>query len=109
MDIQGNHSGPERSQETFEARQRALIDANRALVRAARQNLTAAAKEQLSEAAARDERAARKVESRRDAERDEVRLTAAARTTSQPSTAEREAHVRELAEAHRLEQLHTPE
>ena len=109
MDIQGNHSGPERSKEAFEARQRALIDSNRALVRAARQNLTAAAKEQLSESsAARDERAARNVESRRDA-RDEIRLTAAARSASEPSTAEREARVRELAEAHRLEQLHTPE
>jgi hypothetical protein len=76
-----------------------LIDANRALVRSARQNLTATAREQLSDSH----------EARRDAARDEIRLTAAARTASQPSTAEREAHVRELAEAHRLEQLHTPE
>lgn len=99
MDIQGTHSGPERSQEAFEAQQRALIEASRALVRAARQNLTATAREQLSESH----------ESRREAARDEIRLTAAARTASQPSTAEREVRVRQLAEAHRMEQLHTPE
>ncbi len=106
MDIQGNHSGPERSKETFAARQRSLIDANRALVRAARQNLSTAAKEQLADAS---ERTARAAESRRDAARDDIRLTPAAQAARQPSTAEREARVRELAEAHRLEQLHTPE
>lgn len=110
MDIQGTQSGPERSKEAFEARHRALIASNRALVRAARQNLSAAAKEQLDEAQqANTEHAARGAESRRNAARDEIRLTAAAKDTSQPSTAEREARVRELAEAHRLEQLHTPE
>ena len=110
MDIQGTHSGPERSKQTFEERQRALIDANRALVRAARESLSTAAREQLAqtqEAAARH--AARNTESRQNAARDEIRLTPAAQAASQPSTVEREARVRELAEAHRLEQLHTPE
>jgi len=110
MDIQGNQSVPERAKETFEARQRALIDANRALVRAARQNLSSAAIERLTDSReAEVERAARGAESRRDAARDEVRLTPAVQTARQPSTAEREARVRELAEARRLEQLHTPE
>ena len=108
MDIQGTNSGPERSKDAFEARQRARIDANRALVRAARQNLSTAAKAQPS-SSPEAEHAARSAESRRDAARDEIRLTEAARAASQPSTADREAHVRELTEAHRMERLHTPE
>src|SRR5215470_11323224 len=97
MDIQGTQSGPDRARQSFEERQRALIDANRALVRAARDTMarhrTAGADE------ARDERATR----------DEIRLTAAAENAREPSPAEREARVRELAEAHRMERLHTPE
>jgi len=94
MDIQGTHSGPERARQSYEERQRALIDANRALVRAVRENM---ARQRLANA-----------EHARE-ERDEVRLTAAAQPASEPSTAEREARVRELAEAHRMERLHTPE
>jgi hypothetical protein len=105
MDIQGTHSGRERSREAFDERQRALIDANRALVRAAREHLTAAAKERLARSQEAHERSAEL----RGAARDEIRLTPAARHASEPTTAEREARVRELAEAHRLERLHTPE
>ena len=100
MDIQGTHSGLERSRKSYEEQQRALIDAYRALVRGARENLSAAARQQLA-----DSHEAR-TESRR---RDEIELTSAAQAASQPSTAEREARVRELTEAHRLERLHTPE
>ena len=105
MDIQ--HSGPERTRRSYEEQQRALIDANRALVRAARENLV---HERLADAErARAERSADAAESRREAARDEIRLTPAAAAASEPSTAEREARVRELAEARRMERLHTPE
>jgi len=90
MNIHGNDIGPDRSQRSFEERQRALIDANRALVRAARADLAAVAQ-------ARTER------------RDQVELSEAALAAHEPSTSEREARVRELAEAHRMERLHTPE
>jgi hypothetical protein len=107
MDIQGSQSGPERARQSYEEQQRALIDANRALVRAARESL---ARQRLADAEhARAERAASAAESRREAARDEIRLTSAARAASQPTTAEREARVRELAEARRMERLHTPE
>ena len=100
MDIQGNQATPERSKKAYEDQQRALIDANRALVRSARENLTAVAKERASHLP--EPRAA-------DTRRDEIRLSEAARKASQPSTAEREARVRQLAEEHRMERLHTPE
>jgi hypothetical protein len=84
-----------------EQRERALIDANRSLVRSAREDLSAAAKDRLAEMrAAQAETAAR---------RDELRLSAAAEAASQSQPAEREARVRELAEAHRTERLNTPE
>ena len=107
MDIQGTHSGPERARQSYEERQRALIDANRALVRAARENM---ARQRLADAErAREQRTAGAAEARRETARDEIRLTEAARAASQPSIAEREARVRELTEAHRMERLHTPE
>jgi hypothetical protein len=97
MDIQGNHSVPDQPKKAYEQQQRALIDANRALVRAAREDLSAVARERLTRA--RESRA----------RRDEIELSAAAQAASEPSLAEREARVRELAEAHRMERLHTPE
>ena len=107
MDIQGSQPGPERARQSYEERQRALIDANRALVRAARENL---ARQRLVEAEqAREQRSASAAASRREAARDEIRLTPAARAASEPSHAEREARVRALTEAHRMERLHTPE
>jgi hypothetical protein len=99
MDIQ-DHQGPERSKRAFEQTQRARIDANRAIVRAARENLEAVARAQHDRM-----RTARSVGPRRDV----VDLSATARAVSEPSTAEREARVRELADAHRMERLHTPE
>lgn len=95
MDIQ-SHSGPERSKRAFEQRQNELIDTNRALVRAARNNLSTAAR-------------ARQAEARREAPRDAIELSAASREVETPSSAEREARIRELTEAHRMERLHTPE
>jgi hypothetical protein len=107
MDIQGTQSGPDRARQTYEERQRVLIDANRALVRAAREDM---ARQGLADAeSARAERAASAAESRRAAARDEIRLTPAAQAASEASIAEREARVRELAEARRMEKLHTPE
>jgi hypothetical protein len=107
MDIQGTHSGPDRARQSYEEQQRALIDANRALVRAARENLV---RQRFAEAErAREERAASAAEHRREAARDEIRLTQAAAASRQPSTTEREARVRELAEARSMERLHTPE
>src|SRR5262245_8074393 len=108
MEIQGNPSGPERAQRAYEQQQRELIDSNRALVRAARGDLSAAARERLARLQqASDERAAH-VDETRKSRRDELELSAAARAASEPSSAEREARVRELAEEHRLERLHTP-
>ena len=101
MNIQGNNTGPERSKQSYEERQRALIDSNRALVRAAREDLAAVARERLARTREQNEASA--------ARRDEVELSAAALSASEPSHAEREARVRELAEAHRMERLHTPE
>jgi hypothetical protein len=106
MNIQGNTNGPERAKQSYEQQQRALIDANRALVRAAREELSSAARERLARLRAEG---AEHAEVRRSAQRDEVELSAAARAASEPSNAEREAHVRELAEAHRMERLHSPE
>jgi len=105
MDIR--QSGTERTQQTFEQKQRALIDQNRALVRAARERLaTVSPREQDSIEIGSEE--ARELDERRT-HRDEIALSAAARAASEPSQAEREARVRELAEAHRMERLHTPE
>jgi hypothetical protein len=106
MDIQGTHSGPDRARQSYEERQRALIDANRALVRAARQSL---ARHRLADAEHVRSRRDAAAEATSEPSRDEIRLTQAAEAASEPSTAEREARVRELAEAHRLSQLHTPE
>ena len=101
MNIQPSQSGPERSQQAYEQRQRALIDANRALVRSAREDLVATGRERL--ARTREESA------RLSETRDELRLSAASVAASEESHAEREARVRELAEEHRMERLHTPE
>lgn len=108
MDIR--QSGTERAQQSFEQKQRALIDQNRALLRAAREDLASIARRRVDrveiEQHASDE--TREVEARH-AQRDEIVLSAAARAASEPSTAEREARIRELAQAHRMERLHTPE
>jgi len=98
MNIHSRQAGD--PHDSFEQQQRALIDASRALVRAARQDLAAAAAERklrLSEARQQPER------------RDEIRLSAAAIEASASSPAEREARIEELAAAHRMERLHTPE
>ena len=106
MNIQGSSSGPDRARQSYEDRQRALIDANRALVRAARDVMI---RQRVADAArAREERTSSADETRQ-VTRDEIHLTAADGDANQPSPAEREAHVRELAEAHRMERLHTPE
>jgi uncharacterized membrane protein len=105
MDIQAQ-SGPERSHQSYEQRQRELINANRALVRQARENLSAVAQERLAESREARRQSAEALASPR---RDALELSAAARAASEPSSAEREARVRELAQAHRMERLHTPE
>jgi len=107
MDIR--QSGTEQSKQAFEQKQRALIDQNRALVRAARERLSSVTpreRDSIEISAQADE--SRELDESR-AHRDEIALSAAARAESEPSTAEREARVRELAEAHRMERLHTPE
>ncbi len=112
MEIQGRQAGePTRSREMFEEKQRALIDANRARVRAAREDLAAVARERLARLRDARERVQTSdgSESRPRERADAVELSAAALETHEPSSAEREARVRELAEAHRLEHLHTPE
>jgi hypothetical protein len=107
MDIQGTQSGPDRARQNYDEQRRVLIDANRALVRAARETL---ARQRLADAErARRENAAAAADARQAAARDEIRLTPAARAANEPSPADREARVRELAEAHRMEKLHTPE
>ena len=109
MEINASQSGPERARRAYEQQQRALLDANRARVRAAREDLSTAARERLETLQdARAEREARNAEVR-SARRDELELSAAARAASEPSSAEREARVRELAEAHRANRLNTPE
>ncbi len=110
MDIQGNQPGSERTKRAYEQQQRALIDANRALVRSARENLSTASKQRLENLQqARDSRVGDVAASSKGSRGDELELSAAARAASEPSTAEREARVRELSEAHRMERLHTPE
>jgi hypothetical protein len=110
MEIQSRQAGePLRS---FEEKQRALIDANRARVRAAREHLSAIAGEQLARLRESRERALEAAAGRSaPAEaRDALELSEAALAAHEaPAPAEREARVRELAEAHRLERLHTPE
>lgn len=106
MDIR--QTGTDRAQQSFEQKQRALIDQNRALVRAARDTLASIAKREVADIERQSSGQAGDVEGR-EAHRDEIVLSAAARAASEPSTAEREARVRELAEAHRMERLHTPE
>jgi len=110
MEVNANQPGPESAKRAYEQQQRAVIDSNRALVRAARENLSAAAQQRLANLQeARDQRSADAVDSRQSARTDELALSAAARAASEPSTAEREARVRQLAEARRLDVLHTPE
>lgn len=110
MDIHSNQPGPERAKRAYEQQQRALIDANRARVRAARDDLSAAAQQRLANTeAAREQRSSHTDDVRRTSQRDELEISAAARAASEPSSAEREARIRELAEDHRLERLHTPE
>lgn len=105
MELHGALSGPDRPKKAYDQQQNALIDANRALVRAARESLTAAAREQLEQA--RDSRQAQASQNR--LRRDEIELSAAARAASEPDQTAREARVQELAEAHRMDRLHTPE
>lgn len=110
MDIHSEPPGPERAKRAYEQQQRALIDANRALLRAARETLSTAANARLSNSQeSRAKRASQGADAGKNTRRDEIELSAAARAVSEPSTAERETRVRELTEAHRLEQLHTPE
>ena len=106
MDIR--NTGTDRAQQSFEQKQRALIDQNRAFLRAARESLASIRHQELDEVERRSSQEPREVEGRQ-AHRDEIVLSAAARAASEPSTAEREARVRELTEAHRMERLHTPE
>jgi hypothetical protein len=81
-------------------------------VRAARDTLSSAALRRLQEARERGGAdgadGARAAESR-EARRDALELSAAARAHDAPSAAEREARGRELAEAHQMQRLHTPE
>ncbi len=110
MDIQSNQPGPDRAKRAYEQQQRALIDANRARVRAARDDLSAAAQQRLANTqAAREQRSTQGADPRTTSRADELEISAAARAASEPSSAEREARVRELAADHRLERLHTPE
>ena len=108
--MDNRHSATDRAQQSFEQKQRALIDQNRALLRAARENLASIARRPVDRVELEQDTSdeARAVEER-SAHRDEIVLSAAARAASEPSTAEREARIRELAEAHRMERLHTPE
>jgi hypothetical protein len=106
MDIR--QSGTDRAQQSFEQKQRALIDQSRAFLRAARESLASISGKELAEAERRSSEETHEVEERR-AHRDEIVLSAAARAAAEPSMAEREARVRELAEAHRMHRLHTPE
>lgn len=100
---------PGESSKTFEKQQRALIDASRARVRAAREDLAAVAAERSAQSREAARAAASETEPRPEERRDEIRLSSAASQSSETSVAEREARVRELAEAHRMERLHTPE
>jgi len=104
MEIQGR---PGDAKASFDQQQRALIDANRALVRAAREDLAAVGRERSSRVREHREQAAQ--DTRTSSGRDELVLSRAAVEASELSTAEREARVRELAEEHRMERLHTPE
>jgi hypothetical protein len=98
---------PGESNKAFEKQQRALIDASRARVRAAREDLAAVAAERSAQLR---EARADVADPRTEERRDEILLSSAARESSDaPSEAEREARVRELTEAHRMERLHTPE
>jgi hypothetical protein len=110
MEVHGSQPGPERSKRTYEQRQDALIDASRALIRAAREDLGAVARERLAEVRKGLERQVDAAGERREPARtDSIELSDAAQAAEEPSTAEREARVRELTEAHRMDQLHTPE
>jgi hypothetical protein len=106
MDIQGASSGPERAKKAYD---QALIDANRALVRAAREDLSSVAAQRQADLREAREQAARDTTTRGRERRDEIELSAAARAASEPSTAEREARIRALADEHRMASLHTPE
>ena len=112
MEIQGRQAGePQRS---FQENQRALIDSNRARVRTAREDLDAIAQERLVRLRASRERAlaAATQESRSSERRDALELSdaaLAAHDSGDSAPAQREARVRELADAHRMERLHTPE
>ena len=99
METRATTNGPDRSRQTYEELKQALLDANRALVRAANESRLSQAEEIAPEEARADARA------RRDA----IELSSAAQRFDPPFSAEREARIRELAEAHRLDRLHTPE
>jgi anti-sigma28 factor (negative regulator of flagellin synthesis) len=110
MEVQGSLPGPERSKRTYERQQDTLIDANRALVRAAREDMRAIARQRLSSLReASQQRAEETAQNRESARADSIELSQAAQAAAEPSSAEREARVRELAQAHRMDQLHTPE
>jgi len=106
MDIQRN-AGPDHSKKAFEQRQRSLIDSNRALVRAARSDLRAAAAQRSARMQAAEQNS--EVNEAKAAPRDEIHISEAAQRANEPSSAEREARVQELAEEHRMERLHSPE
>jgi len=108
MDIQARQAGD--LSDAFEQNQRELIDSNRARVRAARADLAAVADARHARLReARERSASESAQDVRAVRRDELQLSKGAVAASQADTAEREARVRELAEAHRMERLHTPE
>ena len=107
MDIQ-NTPGPDHSRRAYEQRQE-QIDANRALVRSAREDLSAVARRRLANLREASSERLKEAEGSKSARQDAVELSSAARSLSEASPAEREARIRELAEAHRMERLHTPE
>jgi len=114
MEIQGRQAGePRPTHQVYEEEQRALIDANRARVRAAREDLGVIAQERLARLrAARQQGLQTSRETQASERRDAIELSAAARAAHESQNsgpAQREARVRELAEAHRMERLHTPE
>ena len=119
MEVQGRQAGePLRSRQVFEQEQRALIEANRSLVRAARDDLSALAHERLSRLRAAREQAVAEEQARRaeaSDRRDTLELSAEARALSEsesdgePRETEREQRVTELRAARDAGRLHTPE
>ena len=88
MHIRSTQPGPE-PRDAHDALQRAVVAASRALARAARA-------ERLDQARAKGAE-------------DALELSAATVIEQAPDRAERDSRVSDLAEAHRLDRLHTPE